>query len=62
MAQYTSAWWQHRFSQVKDLMDVRPIPSIEDSPDQGDEELLDLRDDQILHDRNTSQVNIYLDY
>lgn len=58
--QYVSTWWQHRYTQVHELIDTTPI-SIEPDPlSEVDEELFDLTDERIFHERNSAQVNIYL--
>ena len=59
MAQYVSTWWQHRYTQVQDLIDTAPISIEQDPPREIDEELFDLTDERIFHERNSAQVNIY---
>lgn len=60
MAQYVSTWWKHRSTRVQDLIDTTPISIEQDPPREIDEELFDLTDDRIFHERNSAQVNIYL--
>ena len=58
MTEYESSWYRYRMSKISELIDLRPILSIEDTGNENDRDLVDLTDQRIFYSRNMSQVYI----